>query len=119
MGEQDVSPERQQSLTHGRPHAWPSSAGAPDVEIVHSLPGTPSDAGHVSPAMLEAGARAALHLPRDVRPAGAARDASTAESVVGLTLVVLSTVPGLLPWLLLAVTEPSVQHLLAVDRGLV
>jgi hypothetical protein len=70
--------------------------------------------------MLEAGARAALHLPRDVRgAAGAAPDASTSETVVGLTLVVLSIAPGLLPWLLLAVTEPSVQHLLAVDRGLV
>jgi NADH-quinone oxidoreductase subunit M len=90
-----------------------------DVEVVHSPPGVPSDAGDISPALLEAGARAALHLPRDVRPAAGQRadDASLVEVVVGLPLVVLSVAPGLLPWLLLATTEPAVRHLLAVDRG--
>jgi hypothetical protein len=46
------------------------------------------------------------------------RDASTTEVVVGLPLVILSVVPGLLPWLLLATTDPAVRHLLAIDRGL-
>jgi hypothetical protein len=117
MGEQGVSPEQQQPLTHGRSRAGPST---PDLEIVHLSPGPPV-AGDVSPALLEAGARAAVHLPRDVRPSGApsAADASVPESAVGLTLVVLSIVPGFLPWLLLAVTEPAVQQLLAVDRGFV
>jgi NADH-quinone oxidoreductase subunit M len=53
-----------------------------------------------------------------VEPA-AASDASSTEVAVGLPLVVLSVVPGLLPWLLLATTEPAVRQLLAVDRGFV
>ncbi|HET8616880.1 MAG TPA: NADH-quinone oxidoreductase subunit M [Actinomycetales bacterium] len=93
----------------------------PDVELVRSAQGAPSDAAHVDPAMLESGARAAPHLPRDLRPGSRWRrdDASPVEVVVGLPLVVLSIVPGLLPWLLLATTEPAVRHLLAVDRGFV
>ena len=114
MGEQDGSSEQQHSLTQGRPHARPDT---PDLEVLHLPPGPPA-AGDVSPALLEAGARAALHLPRDVRHAVAV-DTSPNETAVGLTLVVLSIVPGLLPWLLLATTEPAVLHLLAVDRGLV
>jgi NADH-quinone oxidoreductase subunit M len=114
MGEQDVSSQQQQSLTQGRPHAGPDTPG---LEVLHLPPGPPA-AGDVSPALLEAGARAALQLPRDVRPAVAV-DTSTNETAVGLTLVVLSVVPGLLPWLLLATTEPAVLHLLAVDRRLV
>jgi NADH-quinone oxidoreductase subunit M len=49
----------------------------------------------------------------------AGTDASSTEVAVGLPLVVLSVVPGLLPWLLLATTEPAVRQLLAVDRGFV
>jgi NADH-quinone oxidoreductase subunit M len=110
-------------LWHGEAEheATSGPAGTPDVELVHSAGAPATDAAHVDPAMLESGARAALHLPRDVRPASRWRsdDASPVEVVVGLPLVVLSVVPGLLPWLLLATTEPAVRHLLAVDRGFV
>jgi NADH-quinone oxidoreductase subunit M len=80
---------------------------------------TPAGDRHGAPTLLESGGRAALHLPRDVRSASGWRrdDATPSETVVGLVLVVLSVVPGLLPWVLLATTEPAVRHLLAVDRG--
>jgi NADH-quinone oxidoreductase subunit M len=121
MGEQFASPQQHDPLTDGRPHDGSADRPAVDVEVLPAGTDPHPAAGDVSPTLLEAGARAALHLPRDVRPSGApaATDASAPESVVGLTLVVLSIVPGFLPWLLLAVTEPAVQQLLAVDRGFV
>jgi NADH-quinone oxidoreductase subunit M len=114
-------------LWHGEVEGTVADVTAVDVEVLPGAsaahPGAGPAAGDVSPVLLEAGARAALHLPRDVRPAGAAPpavlDAAAPEAAVGLTLVVLSIVPGVLPWLLLATTEPAVQHLLAVDRGFV
>ena len=107
-------------LWHGEVEGTVDELAAVDVEVLRgaSAARTRAGAGDVSPVLLEAGARAALHLPRDVRTATAS-DAATPEAAVGLTLVVLSIVPGVLPWLLLATTEPAVQHLLAVDRGFV
>jgi NADH:ubiquinone oxidoreductase subunit 4 (subunit M) len=119
VGEQFASSQQHDPLSHGRPHDGSADRPAVDVEVLPAGSPRRPAAGDVSPVLLEAGARAALHLPRDVRPGSAAPDASPAETVVGVTLVVLSTVPGLLPWLLLAVTEPAVQHLLAVDRRFV
>jgi NADH-quinone oxidoreductase subunit M len=79
----------------------------------------------LSPGQQGSLTHAATHVATDVRvgaavvPTGApGPDASVTEVAVGLPLVVLSIVPGLLPWLLLATTDPAVRHLLAVDRGL-
>jgi NADH-quinone oxidoreductase subunit M len=117
VGEQIASPQHQDPRTHGRTHDGSADLQPVDVEVLPAGSDPHPGAGDVSPVLLEAGARAALHLPRDVRPVGPAADATTPEAAVGLTLVVLSIVPGVLPWLLLATTEPAVQHLLAVDRG--
>jgi NADH-quinone oxidoreductase subunit M len=107
-------------LWHGEVEGAVDELAAVDVEILPRASAALTAPGDVSPVLLEAGARAALHLPRDVRPSSAAAaDATKPEAAVGLTLVVLSIVPGVLPWLLLATTEPAVQHLLAVDRGFV
>ena len=46
-------------------------------------------------------------------------DASAVELAVGLPLVVLTVLLGLVPWLVLRVTEPAVQHLLGLGRGAV
>jgi NADH-quinone oxidoreductase subunit M len=107
-------------LWHGEVEGAVEELAAVDVEILPGGSAALTAPGDVSPVLLEAGARAALHLPRDMRPSSAAAaDATKPEAAVGLTLVVLSIVPGVLPWLLLATTEPAVQHLLAVDRGFV
>jgi hypothetical protein len=105
--------------TDGHSHDGQAGPQAVDVEVLPAGSDAHPGAGDVSAVLLEAGARAALHLPRDVRPARGAPDAGRSEAAVGLTLVVLCIVPGVLPWLLLATTEPAVQHLLAVDRGFV
>jgi NADH-quinone oxidoreductase subunit M len=44
-------------------------------------------------------------------------DATRAELAVTLPLVVVTVVLGLVPWVLLHVTEPAVRHLLALGRG--
>lgn len=44
-------------------------------------------------------------------------DATAAELAVGVPLAALTLVLGLAPWLLLRVTEPAVQGLMAVARG--
>jgi NADH-quinone oxidoreductase subunit M len=120
VGEQIASSQQHDPRTHGRTHDPSAHQQAVDVEVLPAGSDARRAAGDVSPVLLEAGARAALHLPRDVRGVvRASNDATTPETAVGLTLVVLSIVPGLLPWLLLATTEPAVQHLLAVDRGFV
>jgi NADH-quinone oxidoreductase subunit M len=119
VGQASGSPQQPSPLPDDRPGVVPV-----DVEVLRAGGDAAQRAGELSPALLESGARAALGLPRDVRPGGAVvlgtppgHDASTTEVVVGLPLLVLSIVPGLLPWLLLATTDPAVRHLLAVDRG--
>ncbi len=59
--------------------------------------------------------RAVWHGAAD--PARTDTDATGAELVVGVPLVALTVVLGLVPWLLLRVTEPAVQHLLGIGRG--
>jgi NADH-quinone oxidoreductase subunit M len=56
-----------------------------------------------------------------VPPAGSAGpgDASATELATGLALVALTVALGLAPWLLLRLTEPGVQALLALTRGAV
>ena len=44
-------------------------------------------------------------------------DATGLELGVGVPLVVLTVVLGLVPWLLLRITEPAVRHLLGLGRG--
>ena len=60
--------------------------------------------------------RAVWHGESD-QPVGA--DATGVELAVTLPLVVLTVVLGLVPWLLLRLTEPTVQHLLGLGRGAV
>ena len=49
----------------------------------------------------------------------ASADAGWPELAVGVPLAVLTLVLGLLPWLVLRTTEPSVQRLLELARGAV
>ena len=44
-------------------------------------------------------------------------DATGLEFGVGVPLVVVTVVLGLVPWLLLRITEPTVRHLLGLGRG--
>ena len=70
--------------------------------VWHGVPGEGADA--VDPA-------------ETVADASDASDASGTELAVGVPLVVLTVALGLFPWLLLRLTEPAVQALLAVARG--
>ena len=58
--------------------------------------------------------RAVWHGSGDHRPTP---DATALELGVGVPLVVLTVVLGLVPWLLLRMTEPAVRHLLGFGRG--
>jgi len=49
----------------------------------------------------------------------ASADATPVELAVSVPLVVLTLALGLVPWLLLRITEPTVQHLLGLGRGTV
>ena len=44
-------------------------------------------------------------------------DATGLELGVAVPLVVVTVVLGLVPWLLLRITEPTVRHLLGLGRG--
>ncbi len=100
--------------------SWQAPAGVSDragwrALAVVALVGTALAAAYLLRVL-----RTVWHGVPDVEPTATADrpvDATTAETWIGLPLVVITVLLGLVPWLLLRVTEPAVQGLLAVVRG--
>ncbi|HEX8496630.1 MAG TPA: NADH-quinone oxidoreductase subunit M [Actinomycetales bacterium] len=105
-----------QSRTEGEPALWRTLA-------VLAVVGTALAAAYLLRVLHEIwhGARAETDADAVAGPAAglapASRDATGTELVVGVPLAVVTVVLGLLPWLLLRLTEPTVRHLLGLGRG--
>ncbi|MGL5858857.1 MAG: complex I subunit 4 family protein [Angustibacter sp.] len=91
----------------------------------HGLPQThrPAEPPGAAVSMVPPGAAALAVTSADATGATArsadarSADATGVELAIGLPLVVVTVVLGLVPWLLLRVTEPGVQALLGLGQG--